>query len=48
MSRGPCGELEVLGLQQDTLEPDCVFSSSKVVLMMRIVVLVVMNRMSRY
>ena len=33
-SRGPCGEHEVLGLQQDTLEPECVANSSKVILLM--------------
>ena len=52
MLRGPCGEHEVLGLEPDTLEPDCIFSSSKVLLIMRIVAVVVMmvvkNRMSRY
>ena len=32
-SRGPCGEHEVLGLQQDTLEPECVANSSKVILL---------------
>ena len=52
MLRGPCGEHEVLGLEPDTLEPDCIFSSSKVLLIMRIVVTVMMmvvkNRMSRY
>ena len=39
-SRGPCGEHEVLGLQQDTLEPECVANSSKVIL------LVIVNQMS--
>jgi len=29
-TRGPCGEHEVLGLEPDTLEPDCIFSSSKI------------------
>jgi len=29
-TRGPCGEHEVLGLQQDTLEPECVANSSKI------------------
>ena len=45
MLRGPCGEHEVLGLEPDTLEPDCVFSSSKVVLIMWMVVVMMMNMM---
>ena len=36
----------MLGLQPDTLEPDCVFSSSKVlILMMMTMMMIVMNMM---